>query len=55
MRYLSLPGRILFALIFILSGFTHFDAKTIGYAASFAPTILSAITYENPWRHGNYS
>ena len=34
MRYLSLPGRILFALIFILSGFTHFSAKTIGYAAS---------------------
>ncbi len=34
MRYLSLPGRILFALIFIVSGFTHFSAKTIGYAAS---------------------
>ncbi len=34
MRYLSLPGRILFALIFILSGLTHFDPHTVGYAAS---------------------
>ncbi len=33
MRYVSLPGRLLFALIFILSGFTHFSAQTIGYAA----------------------
>jgi putative oxidoreductase len=34
MRYLSLPGRILFALIFIMSGFMHFDGKMIGYAAA---------------------
>jgi putative oxidoreductase len=34
MRYLSLPGRILFALIFILSGFSDFEARTIAYAAS---------------------
>jgi len=34
MRYLTLPGRILFALIFILSSVTLFQARTIGYAAS---------------------
>ena len=34
MRYLSLPGRILFALIFVVSGLSHFGARTIGYAAA---------------------
>ncbi len=34
MRYFSLPGRILMALIFILAGFTHFSSHTIAYAAS---------------------
>jgi putative oxidoreductase len=34
MRYLTLPGRILFSLIFLMSAPMHFTAKTIGYAAS---------------------
>lgn len=33
MRYLSLPGRILFALIFLSTIFTHFSAQTMAYAA----------------------
>jgi putative oxidoreductase len=31
-RYLVPIGRALFALIFIMSGFTHFSAASIGYA-----------------------
>jgi putative oxidoreductase len=34
MREVVLFGRILFALVFILSGFSHFNETTIGYAAS---------------------
>jgi putative oxidoreductase len=34
MKYLLLAGRILFAAIFILSGFSHFSAQSIAYGAS---------------------
>ena len=34
MKYLALLGRILFSLIFILSGFKHFNHETITYAAN---------------------
>jgi putative oxidoreductase len=34
MRYATLLGRILLALIFVMSGFTLFDARTIAQAAS---------------------
>jgi putative oxidoreductase len=34
MREILLFGRILFALVFIFSGFSHFTEPTIGYAAS---------------------
>lgn len=34
MNALPLIGRILFALIFVMSGFNHFSAGAIGYAAS---------------------
>jgi putative oxidoreductase len=34
MGYIVLAGRILFALIFITSGFSHFKAQTIQHAAS---------------------
>jgi putative oxidoreductase len=34
MNYIVLLGRILFALIFITSGFSHFKAQTIQHAAS---------------------
>lgn len=34
MRYVALPGRILFSLIFILSAFTHFSSQTIHHAAA---------------------
>jgi putative oxidoreductase len=34
MRYLPLPGRLLFSFIFILSATTHFSSATIGYAAN---------------------
>jgi putative oxidoreductase len=33
MRYLSLPGRILFALIFIMGGISDFSGTAIRYAA----------------------
>jgi putative oxidoreductase len=33
-RWLVPLGRILFSLIFVLSGFSHFSRQTIGYAAS---------------------
>lgn len=33
MKFVVLPGRILYALIFILSGFSHFKSETIAYAA----------------------
>jgi putative oxidoreductase len=34
MRYVALTGRILFSLIFLLSGFSHFSPQTTAYAAS---------------------
>jgi len=34
MKVLVLIGRILFSLIFLLSGFHHFDAGTIAYASN---------------------
>jgi putative oxidoreductase len=33
MSYVALPGRILFAAIFVLSSFGNFHARTIAYAA----------------------
>jgi putative oxidoreductase len=41
MRNLVLPARILFALIFVVSGFTHFSQQTIGYAASAGVPLAS--------------
>jgi putative oxidoreductase len=34
MKFIPLLGRILFALIFLMSSFGHFSAESIGYAAS---------------------
>jgi putative oxidoreductase len=34
MRALILAGRVLFALIFVVSGFKHFSPEMVGYAAS---------------------
>ena len=34
MNAIPLIGRILFSLIFVMSGLNHFSAQTIGYAAS---------------------
>jgi putative oxidoreductase len=34
MNFIPLIGRILFSLIFVMSGLNHFSAQTIGYAAS---------------------
>jgi putative oxidoreductase len=34
MNFIPLLGRILFSLIFVMSGLNHFSAGTIGYAAS---------------------
>jgi putative oxidoreductase len=47
MKYLVLAGRILFSLIFILSGFTHFSGSPIQYAASQGvpfPTVLVPVS-----------
>jgi putative oxidoreductase len=41
MRYLVLLGRILYAAIFLMSGPTHFTAKTIAYAASHGVPLAS--------------
>lgn len=41
MRYTILPARILFASIFILSGFNHFSSQTIAYAASAGVPLAS--------------
>lgn len=43
MKALVLIGRILFSLIFILSGFSHFSERTINYAESHG-VILSVVT-----------
>lgn len=54
-RFVSLPatqsasgivaflGRLLFALIFLMSGFTHFSKQTIGFAASQGVPLASII------------
>jgi putative oxidoreductase len=34
MQIVVLPGRFLFSLIFVMSGFNHFKQQTIDYAAS---------------------
>ena len=34
MKYVVVIGRILFSLIFLISGFHHFSSETAGYAAS---------------------
>jgi putative oxidoreductase len=34
MRYLSLPGRLLFAIVFVLSAFSNFGGKAIAAAAA---------------------
>ena len=34
MKFAALAGRLLFSLVFILSGLTLFSAEDIGYAAS---------------------
>jgi putative oxidoreductase len=36
-------GRFLFALIFLMSGFTHFSSQTIGFAASQGVPLASVI------------
>ena len=41
MRYTILPARVLFSLIFILSGFTHFSSQTIAYAAAAGVPLAS--------------
>ncbi|MBV8762695.1 MAG: DoxX family protein [Deltaproteobacteria bacterium] len=41
MRYTILPARILFASIFILSGFNHFSQQPIAYAAAAGVPLAS--------------
>jgi putative oxidoreductase len=41
MRYTVLPARILFASIFIMSGFNHFSHETIAYAAAAGVPLAS--------------
>ena len=41
MRYTILPARVLFSLIFIMSGFTHFSSQTIAYAAAAGVPLAS--------------
>jgi len=36
-------GRVLFALIFLMSGFTHFSSQTIGFAASQGVPLASLL------------
>jgi len=36
-------GRVLFALIFLMSGFTHFSSQTIGFAASQGVPLASVL------------
>lgn len=36
-------GRVLFALIFLMAGFTHFSSQTIGFAASQGVPLASVI------------
>jgi len=38
-----LAGRILFSLIFLMSGFTHFSGQTIGFAASQGVPLASIV------------
>jgi putative oxidoreductase len=41
MRYTIVPARVLFASIFILSGFNHFSSQTIAYAAAAGVPLAS--------------
>jgi putative oxidoreductase len=41
MRYLVLPGRILYALIFLIAAFGHFKAGTIQYAEAAGVPLAS--------------
>ena len=34
MKYIVLAGRVLFALIFLMSGFSHFSSQSVAYATS---------------------
>jgi putative oxidoreductase len=43
MKYTVLIGRILFSLIFLMAGLTHFSAGTIGYAASQGVPMASVL------------
>ncbi len=43
MKYTVLTGRILFSLIFVLSAPHHFQAGTIGYAASAGVPLASVL------------
>jgi len=38
-----LAGRILFSLIFLMSGFTHFSSQTVGFAASQGVPLASIL------------
>lgn len=40
---IALLGRLLFTLIFLMSGFTHFSKQTIGFAASQGVPLASII------------
>ena len=40
---IAFPGRLLFALIFLMSGFTHFSKQTIGFAASQGVPLASIV------------
>ncbi|PZR26741.1 MAG: DoxX family protein [Citrobacter freundii] len=43
MKYALIAGRILFSLIFIFSSFGHFNAETIGFAASKGVPLASVL------------
>lgn len=42
-RYLVPVGRVLFSIIFILSGISHFSSQTIGYAANQGVPLASVL------------
>ena len=41
--FVTVLGRILFSLIFLMSGFTHFSSQTIGFAASQGVPLASLV------------
>ena len=45
LRWLVPLGRLLFSLIFVSSGLTHFSQQTIGYAASQGVPFASFFAY----------